>query len=422
MSLELLQKRATNSSELHARVIFTGLVLEKFLVYLRSTLLSEDQFVVALMQVRGFVFFSCWSDCMNEQAILAVLKPLLEKRYGQAPCGFSSLNTRTLDDGSIVYKMYRIEMEDSSSCICVAAHDGLPAGRTFRWETILSPRRWLEQRATLLTLLAEQHYPAPRVIPSLRGDQVISEGPWHLLLTTWITGHAGEISHEHLELLGSVLGRLHCLPSPEEPNVGPARWNHSYSIPHALVCMEQAKEGVPPFYRALYRQCQQTLQTVSTYLASAPSVLIHGDCWPPNSVRVGSKEVVLIDWEGAGRGASILDFGSLVLTCQYGEGGRMPRSTDPARVSAVVSGYRTWYHFSSAELEILPEAVRFRIAWTGSWMIARLAAERWSDSSEESFERIQLGLDLAGETTQMAQACLMEDDPTSRRSRNHFVR
>jgi Ser/Thr protein kinase RdoA (MazF antagonist) len=358
---------------------------------------------------------------MDEQAILAVLKHLLAERYGQMVYGFHSLNTRTLDDGSIVYKMYRVDLQDGSSCICIAAHDGLPAGRTFRWETLLSPGLWLQQRATLLTLLAELRYSAPRVIPSLHGEQVISEGPWHLLLTTWITGQAGEISPEHLGLLGSALGRLHRLPIPEESKIGLARWNHTYSIPHALACLEQAKEMVPPSYRALYRQCQQTLQTVSTYLVSAPSVLIHGDCWPPNSVRVGPGEVVLIDWEGAGRGASILDFGSLVLTCQYGEGGRMPQTADQERISAVVSSYRIWYRFSSAELEILREAVRFRIAWTGAWMLARLALETWSGSSEESFARIQLGLDLAEQATQIAQACLMEVDPKSRSSGNQFM-
>ncbi len=260
---------------------------------------------------------------MDEQAILALVQSVVEVQYGQTDCSFVSLNTRSLDDERIIYKMFRVNTP-GNSWIAFAAHDDLISGRTFRWETFLSPRRWLEQRATLLNILAEEHYPAPRIIPSLRGNLVTSEGPWHMLVTTFLDGQTGGISSEHLGLLASTLGRLHSLPIPKEPPIGFSRWNRAYSIPHALEALEQVRGDVPTSHRDLYQQCQQALLMVETYLESATYVLTHGDCWGPNSVHMGSQEVVLIDWEGAGQGAAILDFGSLVLTCQYDQWGGIP--------------------------------------------------------------------------------------------------
>ena len=69
---------------------------------------------------------------MDEQALLASLQHLLAEHYGQADGSFRSLNTRSLDDASIVYKMYRVDLRDHSSWVCIAAHDDLTAGCTFR--------------------------------------------------------------------------------------------------------------------------------------------------------------------------------------------------------------------------------------------------------------------------------------------------
>ncbi len=54
------------------------------------------------------------------------------------------------------------------------------------------------------------------------------------------------------------------------------------------------------------------------------------------------------------------------------------------------------------------------VAWTGAWMLSRLATVGWSASSEESLARIQLGLDLAQHSTQMTQTCLKDTDTASR--------
>lgn len=176
---------------------------------------------------------------MDEQALLASVKSVLAEKYGHSDCALYSLNTRSLDDEHIVYKMYRVDIPERPSWVVFAAHDQLVQGRTFRWDTSLSPRQWQEQRASVLTTLADQHYPAPRVIPSLEGKLVISEGPWHLLVTTFLDGQAGGVSLEHLARLASTLGRLHSLPMPE--GVGLSRWNRAYSLPHALSCLEQVK-------------------------------------------------------------------------------------------------------------------------------------------------------------------------------------
>jgi len=131
-------------------------------------------------------------------------------------------------------------------------------------------------------------------------------------------------------------------------------------------------------------------------------MLIHGDCWLPNAVRTPDDQVVLIDWEGAGKGAAILDLGSLILRCQYDTFGGIPSTLTPERIAAAIAGYVSRRLPTPSEMHLLPDAIRFPLAWVGAWLLGRLPEQGWSTNLEQAVARIQHGLTLTEPTTERA--------------------
>jgi Ser/Thr protein kinase RdoA (MazF antagonist) len=92
----------------------------------------------------------------------------------------------------------------------------------------------------------------------------------------------------------------------------------------------------------------------------APRVLIHNDCHHWNSVSTPDGQVVLIDWEGAGLGPAVIDLGFAALSVDTGGIVAPIIPADPARLNALLAGYRQHHAPSAGELAHLADAIRFR--------------------------------------------------------------
>jgi Ser/Thr protein kinase RdoA (MazF antagonist) len=343
---------------------------------------------------------------MDEQAILASVKSVLAEQYGQSDCSLHSLNTRTLDDERIVYKMYRIDVPGNPSWVVFAAHDELVDARTFRWGTHLTPTVWLEQRAMLLNALASQAYLAPRVILALSDECVVRSGSWSLLVTTFIDGQSSQFISEPLSQAGSLLARLHTLPLDAMP-AWPSWWNTVYSIPHAIEELDGVAGSIPSSHRAFYRACCTTLYTFLRALPTLPEVLIHGDSWMQNVVCT-AHGVVFIDWESAGRGSALLDLADFLLRSQCDEYGAPPNALNEQHVNAAVSGYALHRIPSQPELDLLADAMRFSTVWRSAWMLTRVRSEGWTPKLEQGLVRAQVTYDISELTACVARSALQK--------------
>ncbi len=343
---------------------------------------------------------------MDEQTILTDVESVLAKQYGQSDCSLHSLNTRSLDDEHIVYKMYRVDVPNNSPWVVFAAHDELMAARTFQWGMHITPAVWLERRAMLLNDLASQAYPVPRVIPALSGECVVRSGSWSLLVTTFTNGQLSQFVSESLSQVGTLLARLHTLPLDAMPP-WPSWWNTAYSIPHAIEEMDRVTALIPPSHRTFYQACRATLHTILHVLPTLPEVLIHGDCWMQNAVCTAQR-IVLIDWESAGRGAALLDLADFLLRSQCDKHGAPPNATSEQHVSAAVSGYALYRIPSEPELDLLVDAMRFSTVWRAAWMFTRVPSEGWTSRLEQGLTRVQATYDIAEPTACMARSAFHE--------------
>jgi Ser/Thr protein kinase RdoA (MazF antagonist) len=348
-------------------------------------------------------YFSAAYEGKKEMDEQSFFTDVLSSFYRLSASRLDSLNTSSLEDGRKVYQMYRVEQPLGPAQILFAYHDDFVVGPTLRWGSNQPLEVWLCHRAELLIYLAEQHYPAPRVLLSQSGALIARYQQWNFLVTTYIDGDVKVLSPENMFLLGSALGQLHNIELPSEEPIGLSWWNDTYSIPHAIEMLASSASSAPLSQRSLCENMQKTLHVVEQGLRDLPEVIIHGDCWAPNGIRTGEQSVVLIDWECAGRGAAILDLGVLLLRCQYDQYGNIPEEIDTQHIASVVAGYAQWRHPSPQELDMLLEAIRFGIVWGGAWIASRATKEGWTPRIERLLARIQRGYDLAAPVARCAR-------------------
>jgi Ser/Thr protein kinase RdoA (MazF antagonist) len=345
-----------------------------------------------------------------------ILMAILEISYGLSNYQLRSLNSRELGDGTCVYEMYHVQRPSLPSLIFFACHDRLAEKVTFRWERDESVCTWLEQRVLLLSYLEQQGYPAPRVVPSRRGNTIVRHEGWNILITTFLEGQAPLASSDNLYYLAAAVGRLHCLALPA--SIGISWWNTSYSLPFAEGQLEACAPFIPASYQAFYEQCKRALGTMKQALYELPECIIHGDVWTPNGVRTSEQEVVLIDWEGAGRGAALLDLGELLLKGQYGTNGAIPETVNENSIAVLVSGYTRWRLPEPIECELLLDAIRFRIAWVGAWRLSKVLLEGWTAKVEKTINYVQCRYWLAEPTATLALQYFAQRDGAKRRRRS----
>ncbi|PZW21120.1 phosphotransferase family enzyme [Thermosporothrix hazakensis] len=302
-------------------------------------------------------------------------------------------------DGKQILVMYRLDIPHGHSWIIQAYHETFAQQPIFPWITDNSLLRWLEHRAALLSFLEQQKYPAPRLRLTQNQKMLCCHNGWFLSVSSFIDGIAEDMSIETLSSAATYLGSLHQLPLPS--NISWSWWNPSLMaraqepLDHVLSNREDLKD--------LLHTCSHLLQSVLQYVG--PLSLVHGDCWLPNLLRT-KENVAFIDWEFAGKGYAVLDLGAFLLKGQYLPGGILPQKMIPQRVQAIVEGYRQRRQLSEEEIALLPDAIRFTMAWRGILACARFSSNIRTSGIDALFSRVQQGLQLANDIIPIALRAL----------------
>ena len=154
--------------------------------------------------------------------------------------------------------------------------------------------------------------------------------------------------------LGAAVGRLHSLQPDSALPLPPAGMLPSRELTWVASLLASVADRVPPHLQAQYDHLTAAVQQIDRCEA-LPFTLIHNDPNLDNLVLTPQGEVILIDWESAGWGPALIDVGILLSNCFSKQLLRI--RTDA--VTAIVDGYCQHRHLNEAELDHLPDAVRF---------------------------------------------------------------
>ncbi|MFN8515524.1 MAG: phosphotransferase [Chloroflexia bacterium] len=224
--------------------------------------------------------------------------------------------------------------------------------------------------ARLLAHLEGWGYAVTRVVRTRRGEDFALREGWAILLTGYAEGEAKDYSVAGLRALGEAVGTLHTLPMGE---VGESWWSLGTVVPRVAGRLAEMGEKVPPEWRGWYEDCLRELAAWPGR-AGLPEAIIHADAWAGNTVISGDGRATLIDWELAGTGPTILDFGSLILHGHYDLPGCLP---DAGRIAALVGGYCRWRRVANEELAVLTEAIRFGPVYRSALFFVAAAEGMW---------------------------------------------
>jgi Ser/Thr protein kinase RdoA (MazF antagonist) len=277
---------------------------------------------------------------------------------------------------------------------------------------------WVTGRARTLARLEEVGYRAPGPVLVRSGELVGEAGPWLTWATTYADGPLLRPSTAQLRMLGMSLGRLHrALPPVAAGRAGSApgraAWHPQAAGPTTLGRLETVAALVPPDLRPMHAAFVRTVQAVLRSAGGVAETLVHGDAWPGNAVQTG-EEVILIDWETAGLGLPILDLGHCLAECHLNSDLPPDRpeawlfQPDEERIAAVAGGYSAVGPVPAAELEILPDAVRFGAAFVGAIHFeAALTGGASGPSMDVRLARLRNRLAISETVAELARPHLM---------------
>jgi Ser/Thr protein kinase RdoA (MazF antagonist) len=304
---------------------------------------------------------------------------------------------------------YKLSLADGSAQLLRAyrAEGAVPVdARGPFTETVLD---WLLGRAQTLAVLAAAGYHAPRPVLTRAGELVAVAGPWLAWATTYAAGSVLTPTLDELRALGATLGLLHRVIASGR-GASLASRHPAVAVPMTLARLDAVADTVPGEWATMCETFRQTVLAVDAAASFVPETVVHGDVWARNAVQPpDGGSVTLIDWETSGLGLAVLDLGNCLMECHLNSAApdRDPEawliSPDEDRIAATARGYASTRTLSSAELALLPEAVRYSAAVVGAIHVELALADGVTGPIMDArLARLENRLSIADEVASLA--------------------
>lgn len=206
--------------------------------------------------------------------------------------------------------------------------------------------------ADVLLFLGQQGYPAEQFVRAVNSDVLVRYKDTLLLMTHFVEGSPVDYSPSTLHLLGKALGKLHSLSLEDTSELPKAEM-----VPPPELA--KVADSVPEALQKHYEILIKAINSVNR-CENAPMTIIHNDCHLGNAIRTSLEQVRLIDWHGAGLGPAVIDVGFLLVSCEIPFLGIPSFSADIERIPTIIDGYCHYHTLTPIELDLLPDAIRFR--------------------------------------------------------------
>jgi len=264
-------------------------------------------------------------------------------------------------------------------------------------------RAWSDtmDRAAVLLFLNEYGYPAPEVVPTVTGKPAVRVDGESILVTSFVPGKEGRYTPTQLYLLAESVAKLHALDLDDRDlnSLPETQWRPEAELRDAIQLLIDLEPVVPKHLCAWHARLLCALRPLDG-LGDAPRAVMHTDISPANAIFT-EREVVLIDWDGAGLGPAFYDLAWLLASADGdGCGGFWP---DASRIEAIISGYTKHRVLSRPERELLSDAVRLGPAVDAT---KNFVAHLQGRTGEEAWQRGWARYEAASEVVDIAQRCL----------------
>jgi homoserine kinase type II len=215
--------------------------------------------------------------------------------------------------------------------------------------------------AAVMSFLFDAHFPVPRLVLAVDGRPWIELAGRPAMLFASVPGEAVDrtgAGPDRCRRVGEQLGRLHELSAGftgERQNpYGPERVGEWLAAVEASAGLDAEARGALPLLREELAEAER--------LPGTPRGLCHGDLFIDNVLWVGDGISYVLDWEMACIAPFAYDLAVAIDAWCFTD------RHEPARVGALLEGYRSRRRLDEETVEALP-------AWS-RWAALRFAASR----------------------------------------------
>lgn len=267
---------------------------------------------------------------------------------------------------------------------------------------------FLLSRAGVLAHLEAQQFPAPRLVRTRDGAPLGYGGGWCVLVLTALPAVLTP-TIELFQELGATLGRLHQLsPQSADPGlpVGESWFYPEHALHEALYSTRATRTSLPGTWHDLLDRFHMTLETIRT--AALPRTVIHGNPFIDTAARTPEGALTLVHWQSGGLGVALLDLGRLLYACHLDPQQAWPWTItpDPGRIRAILSGYTAVRPLSTHEQHLLPEAIRFSIAYGATEHLAGVLSSGWTARLEQKLVARRQWYEACAQIAEIARASI----------------
>ena len=232
------------------------------------------------------------------------------------------------------------------------------------------PERWSDaqilEEHEFTCELAEHELPVVAPLADQAGELLHHYQGFRFSLYPRKGGHSPELDNlEHLQILGRLLGRIHCLGASRPFLTRPKLDSQSFG--HECVALISTS-FIPPEYKESYlsltRDLLQQIDERFARLATVRNIRVHGDCHNGNMLwRDGAPNFV--DFDDARLAPAIQDLWMLLSGSQ---------EQQRQQLDKILEGYLQFNDFDYQELQLIEPLRTLRIIHYSAWL-----ASRWSD-------------------------------------------
>lgn len=167
----------------------------------------------------------------------------------------------------------------------------------------------LESDITVLKFLEEKEFPAPKVIQSLKSQNIFTYGIQTGFVTSFIEGKHPILNNQTIEKTAILIAKLHSLKI--SPNIPISTWNISEGNKLVAQNIQQLSSQKIEHWDEIIPQLTEAFKQLPD-LTNLPPVLIHTDIGINNTIESSNGTLTFIDWDDAGVGQSVIDIGNVL--------------------------------------------------------------------------------------------------------------
>lgn len=242
---------------------------------------------------------------------------------------------------------------------------------------LAQPLTTIKHEIAVLERLKQMSYPAAYPVAQKDGSFIHKNGEENVVIYEFKKGGKPVINTQVMSLIGQAIGKLSVFPDAEEfPKKNLLCIDTCDKV---IAGFKSAANPIPELFDYFEEQTQYLKPLLSQHL---PVGVVHGDCFPDNTLFDSDELVAIVDFERVCYDHLLFDIGITAIGCCF-----VDNVLDIGLLTALIDGYYQYRELTQKEWDLLPVYIQ----WAAHAMIGwHLDNNLLHEHNHKQWEMVQL--------------------------------